>query len=183
MSTANNKEYLVTADHIREQLSYSPETGEFRWIVPARCRRLYMQAGCTRSDGYRVIGITINKKNILLQAHRLAWLYVYGVWPKFGLDHIDRNPSNNRISNLREATQQENLRNRRKAFNCSSRYLGVSWDKIRKKWTTRIKIVNKYKHIGRFDSETDAALAYNKAALERDPNFHNLNVVIQPKSA
>lgn len=183
MSTTSNKESFLTAEYLRSQLSYDPDNGDFWWITRNGSRRSDIPAGNTTHYGYRQIGIRIGGKDFRFQSHRLAWLYVHGVWPKLHLDHIDRNPSNNRIKNRREATELQNSRNRKKTEKCSSRYIGVSWYKAGKKWRSWIRIDGKLLLIGSYASEADAALAYNKAALARDPNFHNLNVVIQPKSA
>jgi HNH endonuclease/AP2 domain len=177
MNLSNNNKLQVTSDYVRKNLYYNPDTGDFYWLISNSNRVKVGDIAGSVKEGYRIISITFNGKKNYFLAHRLAWLYIYGVWPNAGIDHIDRNPSNNRISNLREATQQENTRNQTKRENCSSCYLGVSWYKRDKKWTARIKIGNKYHFLGYFDTEEEAALAYNRAALERDPNFNNLNVV------
>jgi hypothetical protein len=84
------------------------------------------------------------------------------------VDHEDGNGLNNQRHNLRDATQQENTRNRSKMVPpTSSQYKGVCWDKERNKWVAHIDIgEGRKRKLGRFTVERDAAVAYNKAAIE-----------------
>ena len=137
-------------------------------------------AGTIRKDKYSLISIN----NELYLSHRLIFLYHDGVLPEF-LDHIDGNPSNNAINNLREATTQENHRNRKKCLSmngklATSKYKGVTWDKHHKKWRNRIWIDGKQKHLGYFTSEIEAAKAYNRAAIKYFGEFACLNILPQP---
>jgi len=81
------------------------------------------------------------------------------------IDHIDRNRSNNNISNFRPGTQQENT------FNTEAK--GYSWDKQKNKWKARIVLDGKHIHLGLFDKEEDAHNAYLKAK----PIYHKYNIV------
>lgn len=171
------KEANLTAAYLRSQLSYNPDTGEFWWITPKQRRRMDRPAGSTQSGGYRHIRLTIDGKNLDFFSHRLAWLYVYGVWPKSHLDHIDRNRSNNRISNLREVNASENNYNVSKQKNCSSKFIGVSWSTRDKRWKSTIRHGGKRHSLGCFICEKEAAMAYNKAALQRDSKHYTLNSI------
>jgi hypothetical protein len=93
------------------------------------------------------------------------------------VDHIDRNKTNNQVSNLRYATVSQNNANRCKRANTSSSYLGVSWSKKNNKWQTCISLNRKNIHIGYFENEHDAARAYNDKALELHGEFANLNEI------
>ena len=90
-------------------------------------------------------------------------------------DHINRDKLDNRKQNLRTATGQQNMYNRESYRNSSSIYKGVYWDKTHNKWRVRIKINYKFIHIGRFDCEREAALAYNRKAKEVHGEFAGLN--------
>ena len=91
----------LTQKKVKQYLNYDPLTGEFTWIVHRRCLKAGSVAGCLYR-GYTSIRISGKQ----YYAHRLAWLYVYGYFPEHQIDHIDRNPSNNRINNLRHASSQ-----------------------------------------------------------------------------
>ena len=98
-------------------------------------------------------------------AHRLAWLYVHGEWPKNDIDHRDGDTWNNRISNLRDVTRSVNNRNvLRPRRNGSSGIVGVSWHKATGKWQANI-YAGKHIHLGRFDTKEEAAAAYQRAKL------------------
>lgn len=97
--------------------------------------------------------------------------------PSEGLspDHINQEGLDNRRSNLRLATSQENAQNRRSQLNSSSKYLGVSWDKNKKLWQVTIRVEGRKKFLGRYLSEEFAASIYDKAAQEAFGEFANLN--------
>ena len=103
-------------------------------------------AGKKRKDGY--IDIKINGKIYL--AHRLIFLYHHGYLPKY-IDHIDGNQLNNKVENLREATQQENCKNSKISKANTSGVKNVSFNKKSKKWQVSLSIDKKLKHIGFYD--------------------------------
>ena len=142
----------LTQKKLKEKLKYDPDTGIFIWIVKP-CRNIIAGsvAGCPKR-GYTQI--MISGKNY--QAHRLAWLYVYGYFPEYQIDHIDRNKSNNRINNLRHATHQCNMRNIGLRKDNTSGIKGVSWAKDRDKWHAHIRVNNKTHHLGYFTDFTEA---------------------------
>ena len=93
------------------------------------------------------------------------------------IDHINHNTLDNRKCNLRICTFPENQRNRLPRLNCSSQYKGVCWHKQNKKWVSRIKLDQKNYSLGSYDSEIEAARAYNTKATELFGNFAVLNNV------
>jgi len=81
------------------------------------------------------------------------------------------------ITNLRVVTDSQNMSNRASAKNSTSKYLGVCWDKFMNRWRAVIQKDRKNKKLGSFSNEIDAALAYNKAAIELHGEFANLNKI------
>jgi hypothetical protein len=81
-------------------------------------------------------------------------------------DHINHNGLDNRKSNLRICTRQQNTYNQRSQKGGSSKYKGVDWNKRQKKWRARIYYKRKFYYLGYFDNEVDAAKSYDKKAKE-----------------
>lgn len=97
----------ITHDRLLKLLDYNEFTGEFYRKRGAGGIKAGTRADRPKHDGYQRVVID----NDRYSAHRLAWFYYYGYWPS-RVDHIDGNPANNAIVNLREVTQSENCRNR-----------------------------------------------------------------------
>ena len=137
---------------LKEKINYDPITGIFKWIIkPSKRIKIGSVAGNSTSRYHK-----IEIDNVQYLSHRLAWLYVYGYFPINNIDHINHNPFDNRIENLREATTQENNKNRSKNKNNTSGFNGVYWDKSRNKWVVLININGKSKNLGRFDTVEEA---------------------------
>ena len=152
-------------------LNYNSETGIFTWKVNRGCIKKGNIAGHIAGHGY--IGIRVKYK--LYYAHRLAWLYVYGFIPENYLDHINRNRSDNRIENLREASVQCNARNCKVKKTNTSGITGVSWYKRDKKWLVGIKINGRRINLGRFKTKKEAAKA--RWDGEKKYGFPNCNTI------
>lgn len=147
----------LTADQVRACLDYDPETGVLTW---ARSRKGCggRAAGTLGSKGY----ISISFGDVPYRAHRLAWLHYYGEWPILALDHINRNTSDNRICNLREASETQNNAN-----SVSRNSLGIKgvYPLPSGSWRACIKAGGKFKHLGTFKSVEAAKEAYALAAV------------------
>jgi len=138
----------LTQDCLKSILNYNEETGVFTWIKPKKGRRKI--AGGMRKDGY--FRICINYKRYL--SHRLAWLYYYGEFPKHQIDHIDQNPSNNAISNLRDIKSQ-NV-NFPKAKNNTSGFTGVSYSKKDRVWVSKVQVKGHTHYLGSYNTVEEA---------------------------
>lgn len=143
---------------IADTLDYNPQTGAFKW------KRRRTQAGCVNTAGYLVIRI----KKTLHYAHRLAWFLHYGTWPEREIDHINRDKSDNRISNLRLATSTQNKVNCGMRSHNTSGYKGVFWSKQKARWQARATRHKKQFHLGFWDTAQQAGEAYYQWALSHD---------------
>lgn len=150
----------LTAEYLRSVLHYDQETGIFtRKVSTSNSVKAGDVAGCPGGDGYLQITVCSRK----YQAHRLAWLYIHGSWPKDQLDHVNRVRTDNRISNLREVTNKQNMQNAGKRSDNTSGHPGVSWHKQRSKWRAQIEHNQKRIHLGYF-TDIEDAIAARKAA-------------------
>jgi hypothetical protein len=119
-------------------------------------------AGNLRKDGYMQISVTWGLKRKLFLSHRLAWFYVYGVWPKNQIDHINGVRIDNKIENLRDVTIRENNQNVNRHRNGS--LVGCCFRKKYNNWEANIKINGKQKYLGVFNTEQEAHSAYMVAS-------------------
>jgi hypothetical protein len=147
---------IISQAQLKNLLEYDPNTGEFVWVASKKI------AGSLMPHGY--IRIVIQKQKYY--AHRLAWLYVYGYTPPNSIDHIDRRKNNNRISNLRLATQSENAQNQSLRKNNLSGYVGVSFDKRAKKWSAYIMVKRRKFGLGNYCRLIDAVNARKQAEFQ-----------------
>ncbi len=157
----------LTADRLRDVLRYSPETGLFHWRIMCSAHRpAGMLAGDKKKDsGYVLIGVDCFR----YRAHRLAWLYMTGEWPLLQIDHIDRDRSNNRWINLREASQQQNSANMSRP-NATGRK-GVRASANGERWIAMISVNYQSLYLGTFDTIDQASAAYAAAAREHFGEF------------
>lgn len=159
---------MITQKRLKEVISYNPVSGLFTWVNSTSNRtKIKTNAGCFIKKTNRFC-IGIDGKHYL--SHRLAWLYVYGYMPKV-IDHIDGNSLNNEIVNLRECTQAQNTWNSKINIKNTSGVKGVSFDKLRNKWTARVMCNGKLSVLGRFDNLESATIAVNAKRGELHENF------------
>jgi len=113
---ASKKELMsgLTAEWLRANLIYDRHTGDFRWRVAGPGRSLNRRSlGTVLWNGYKSMKLC----GTVYYAHRIAWFYVHGEWPPSAIDHIDGNPGNNSIGNLRLATSSQNSASKRSSRN------------------------------------------------------------------
>jgi hypothetical protein len=163
----------------QERLEYNAETGEFTWLDDFNAKRVGRRAGTTiGSKGYRTI--TIKKRRYY--EHRIAWYMMTGNDPTgLEIDHINGDKSDNRFSNLRMATCQQNRVNCGLSANNTSGYKGVT--KNRKAWITSIMKDRQYVYIGSFETPEEAAKAYDAKAVELFGDYALTNAQLQEVAA
>lgn len=155
----------LTIDYLRSVLSYNPDTGEWLWVrcPPPNQRYTGTPAGNRRHDGYLMIRI----RGRLYYGARLAVFYMTGKWPKEEVDHKDRDASNDRWSNIREATSSQNKFNRvsltdiRGVYQCGK----SSWQVM----------VGRNNYLGTFGSLEEAINARDAEAIRLGGEFAILN--------
>jgi len=165
---------MITQDKLKQVLNYSEDTGVFTYkerLIDNSESEGYRkswnsqysgkEAGTKTSHGYIVVSVYGER----YYAHRLAWLYMYGVWPKY-IDHIDGNGFNNKISNLRSVTQSENIKNTRIQDKSVSGVIGVTWDKSRSKWIVKITSEGKVYNLGRCSDFFEAVCLRKSKEIE-----------------
>ncbi len=156
---------IMTAQRVKELFHYDADTGLFTRFPAKNIRRGQNCVG-TINRGY--LRIKIDYK--LYSAHRLAWLYVHGEWPNDQIDHINGDMADNRISNLRAATNSQNKQNARKARSDSrSGLIGAMWDSQKNKWRAEILVDGKRKHLGYFEQAEQAHAVYIEAKRTLHP--------------
>lgn len=157
--TPKEKKSTLTAEYLRENVSYEPVTGVFLWKKRSMGRTLGKVLGTKIWSGY----VTMKVANTVYYAHRLAWLYVHGEWPSCQIDHIDGNKSNNAIANLRLVTASQNSA-RRKTTRSIAPSRGVMPHGTG--YVARIHFGGKRHYLGYFATAEAAKAAYEAKAKE-----------------
>ncbi len=137
----------------KEFLNYNPETGIFTWAISKGTARVGSSPSSLAGIGY--LTVKIHQKRYYL--HRLAWFYVYNKWPGI-IDHINGDITDNRIVNLRSATQRKNMQNRKS--HREGRLVGAH--RSGGKWRARFWVEGRNLDLGTFDTAIEAHMAYKK---------------------
>ena len=154
----------------KKVIEYNPITGLIRWKNSNRKKFADWFSGYEKNRGYKEIWIGRTK----VLVHRLAWAFVYGEHPKGLIDHINGDPSDNRISNLRCVTDLENNQNISKPTRASKTGVrGVHFSSRINRWIAQITVNRKCSHLGCFKTIEDAKEAYLKAKKE----FHSAPIL------
>lgn len=172
---------------LRTILSYEPETGFLFWKrrpaemfngcdfrpASATCaawnKKYAEKRALTASDKHGYLGGSIFDENY--RSHQVIWAMVHGAWPGKAIDHINGNPSDNRLENLRLASLSENQANRGVQANNTSGFKGVSWHSKRKTWQAKISANGRLKFLGYFKTPQAASAAYEEASLNLHGEF------------
>jgi uncharacterized protein YktA (UPF0223 family) len=159
-------------DELSRHLSYDPLTGVGTWLTfRGSNAQKGAFAGCLKRNGYVYIGYKLK----IYKAHRLFWFLQTGHDPGgLTIDHIDGNKSNNKFSNLRLATQSQQICNTTKRCDNSSGHKGVHFNKKKQKYEAYIKI-DKKQHLGSYKTFKEAVAARQAKELELFGEFSSLH--------
>lgn len=158
----------LTQDRLKSVLHYDQETGLFTWTTDMKTGRgngrVHIKAGSRAGTPDRRY-IRIGVDGTRYWAHRLAFLWMTGSFPKIIIDHIDGDPSNNKWTNLRDVNHTVNQQNRRGPSSKNSHgFFGVTAN--HKRFMAQILVEKKYVYLGTHDTPSQASAAYLKAKRE-----------------
>lgn len=160
---------MLTQQVLLENFRYDETTGNLYWKVKrAYTTDLSKPISSKDSHGYIRVLTKLSGKAKNYAVHRLIWKMLYGVDP-ISIDHIDGNRTNNKISNLREATHQQNMMNRKKRCDSKNKYKGIY--KVKNRWVAEIWFMNKRYYLGSFKTDQEAGFAYEEASKKLHGNF------------
>lgn len=158
-----------TKEKLLELFDYNPNDGSFKRLVTVSPNGMVGKVifGTKLASGY--LHIQVDGKLFLV--HRLAWIISNGnIQDNLNIDHINRNRSDNRLSNLRLVTSSENHHNRKPNLVTASNIQGVYWDSANKKWRAHIYLNKKEISLGYFDNLDNARIARENAKLTYHPS-------------
>lgn len=161
---------MLTQLALKKVICYDPDTGIFTWRVTRPGAIAGRVAGCERT-GTGYIRIRVDYK--LYQAHRLAVLYMEGVWPEHEVDHINGIKTDNAWDNIRKCTQSENLKNLKMNSRNKSGYKGVSWNKRMNKWQVQAVLNRETFYLGHYSDVHEAGRVYDRFARKHHGEFYN----------
>ncbi len=162
----------ITPELLRQMFNYDSAAGHLIWLNRHdrdnawNARYAGKVAGCINSQGYVVVVINAKIHN----AHRIMWAIYHGEYPKHNIDHINGNRTDNRICNLRDVSNKENLRNQKLRVGNKSGSHGVYRMRDCDRWSAEIRVDGKKIHLGLFKNRLDAIEARKKA--EKDNGYH-----------
>lgn len=175
-SSTPSQEYLL------ECFDYNQDTGVLRWKVRPRehfatehgwkisnSQCACHVVGAISDQGYLLVGINYR----IYRVHRIIWMMAYGRFTELHIDHINGNRTDNRLANLREATEAENHRNCRISRNNKSGFKGISFHKRSGKYQAAIRTDGARTHLGYFSTPQEAHAAYCAAADKYHGQFAN----------
>ncbi len=151
------------------EIAIKSAIGEFIFFIDSEDYSLIKDYKWFYSSGYvmtRINGVRTYLHRYLLNAGSCTIV-----------DHINGNTLDNRKCNLRLVTKSLNALNSKKRSNTSSKYKGVTWNRTNKNWTAQASFMRKHYYIGSYNSEIDAAKAYNFFMFSRANGYAKLNKI------
>lgn len=168
-SSISARKELPTQARLKELFDYDADNGILIWkvSVSSRARAGNFAGSFNKHLNRRVVRVD----KVSHYHYRLVYCWHHGDLGDYEVDHIDRDPSNDRIENLRPSTTSQNGANRNLLSNNKSGHTGVSWDTQRQKWFVKIEVRGKQIALGRYDDFGAATAAYKAAALRYFGDF------------
>ena len=173
----------ITPEMVNEAIDYDPLTGVCIWrerplnhFLNGRSHKIWntkysgKKAGVMNDQGYLTVGIC----GIRFYIHRIAYALANGEWPEHQIDHINGKRDDNRLINLRMATNEQNSQNAKLSKTNSLGLKGVSRCPNSKTFRAQIYRNGKLHHLGTFSTKEEAHAAYAKAAIDLRGEFANL---------
>ena len=172
---------VLTPSILRKALRYNPDTGDLWWRTRSAdmftCGKRSKTAKMRNFNGRFAGRIALNPLNskgykhgtvlgVKVLAHRVAYALFHNAWPFNDIDHINGIRTDNRISNLRDVSRSENLKNSKVNTRNTTGIIGVYRDNIGCRWYSQISDCGKNKHLGYFDSIFEAACARKSAEIK-----------------
>jgi hypothetical protein len=183
LTTPNMERSIMATDtdipisFLRQCFDIDAEAGMARWRfrpdMPPWWNTRYAGSVVGTPDGqsYLCVMLAFSGRKRLLKVHRIIWALAHDRWPPedYEVDHRNGVHDDNRISNLREATDGQNQHNRKVNANNKSGYPGVSWNKQSGKWVAQIAVDGRHIHRGYFDDDEEAFMAVCDAKAKLHP--------------
>lgn len=165
-----NQTHIEIERIIRECISNEPESGILWWAKkPKRNIIENTRVKTFIRRGYEYTTIL----GVFIRVHRIIWLIHNGSWPLLNIDHINGNPLDNRLSNLRDVSQKINAQNVRRMKNNPHGLMGVTIKKgrIKRPWRAQIRVDGRFVFLGAFKTKEEAYSAYIAAKKIHHPWF------------
>lgn len=158
---------MLTQHRLKELFEYDPESGRLtNKTKRSNSMQIGAEAGFENGNGYR--RVRLNGQQVY--SHHVIWAMENGEWPSAEIDHIDGDPRNNRISNLRECDRFGNTQNTSKRAHSQQPYKGVHLNK-NGRWVAKVVSNKVIYRLGAFDTAEQAHAAYCKAAATLHGQF------------
>jgi len=152
---------MISRYNLKKILRYHPFSGTLYWLTKRERGKV---AGHIGTDGY----LRIRYQGMSYLSHRLIWFYVYGYWSDMAIDHINFDKADNRMSNLREATRNQNQYN-----SLARNKLGVKGvEKNHHKYRAKATYNNRFYHLGNYNTLVEAKFAYDTFAKANHGQFY-----------
>lgn len=162
----------ITPSELRDAFDYDRYLGILTWRTKPSWGVSAGEVAGRLRPGNRYAKVRYKKR--LHFVHRIIWAWWHGEWPSGVIDHINRNPEDNRIFNLRDCPQHKNSTNSKMRKDNTTGFKGVCFHKCTGRYTAQIQHKKKLRYIGLYKTPEEAAAAYENVARELHKDFRNV---------